>query len=1064
MIPRFSQLALELTADHFDTRTFQRGVKYAAENRVQLVKQTWPAVAKVRGTHSYVVTVNYNEERGQLWSECSCPVQYACKHAAATALQIFEMLEGDARSNRDQYRAEAASEWLTDIGRYTADSESQRNTKKNNKAQKRVAYVLSGELSDATLELYSTTLLKRGGLGKATLIRRRSYEARDMPSWLSREELRLSISCRAYGERSFYESGMDASKLGEALLQELAGSGMLFWEEVTSVPLAWGPAREESISWQASEHEPDEHYLSVSSGLVMIPGEPSLYVDATTSTIGLLDINVPTKLAARLFEGPPVPTAMLPTAKASLRSLLRSKESEQHPEEQVPASQVMQPGLFVSLEAGAVNIKARAMYGAQRYEMAVWHDASEGEVARDMVAEGRCDSRWTQLMREVPFDAIYRNKEEHAKGVAALLKQIAHEVMPVLMSEGWHCEFAKDVPAKLPLIDAEFVEELQPVSEGHDWFSLGLGVSIGGKTVPLLPILLQAIKKGKIDLGTSPFSAHKDVGVNLELEDGTLVYVSSDRLKRWLRPLIELNLRGLDKKNKLVLPGISALDLAGDLPERYLDSAALQAVRKRLEALVDLKPKNPPKSFTGTLRDYQRQGLAWLHFLHADGYGGLLADDMGLGKTVQLLAFLDGLRTGRKLGKAAPALVVAPRSVVGNWHSEAQRFTPKLGSTVHLGSGRGKELAAILKTPVIITSYQTLLRDIELFMEVPWTTIIFDEAQALKNPATKLRRAVTRLKAKSRFCVTGTPVENHLGELWSQVDLAMPGILGNKNTFSVVFRKPIEKQGDSRALELMRQRIRPFMLRRTKGEVDLDLPEKTEIIERVTLDTEQRDLYESLRLIMDTKVREALKERGVSGSSLIILDALTRLRQCCCDPRLVKTPEARKVKTSAKLERLMDMLEQLADAGRCTLVFSQFTSMLTIIEKRCKEAGIGYVKLTGQTRKREEVIDTFQAGGVPVFLISLKAGGVGLNLTQADTVIHYDPWWNPAAETQATDRAHRIGQTKNVMVYKLVTEATVEEQILVMQKQKQKLTDSALKEGGLTHFGADDLRALFQSL
>ncbi len=296
------------------------------------------------------------------------------------------------------------------------------------------------------------------------------------------------------------------------------------------------------------------------------------------------------------------------------------------------------------------------------------------------------------------------------------------------------------------------------------------------------------------------------------------------------------------------------------------------------------------------------------------------------------------------------------------------------------------------------------------------------------------------------------------------MELAMPGILGNRNTFSVAFRKPIEKYGDSRALELMRGRIRPFMLRRTKADVDIDLPEKTEIVERVPLGTAQRDLYESLRLILDKKVREALEARGVSGSSLVILDALTRLRQCCCDPRLVKTPEASKVKSSAKLDRLMGMLEELRDSGRRTLVFSQFTTMLSMIEDACKASGIEYVKLTGQTTKRDEVVERFQRGDVPVFLISLKAGGVGLNLTKADTVIHYDPWWNPAAEQQATDRAHRIGQTKNVMVYKLVAEATLEEQILVMQQKKQTLTDSALKDGGLTHLGADDLRTLFQSL
>ncbi len=1061
MIPRFSQVALELTAEHFDEGTFRRGVKYAAENRVKLVKPTWPAVAKVRGRESYVVTVNYSEDRGHMWSECSCPVHYGCKHAAATALQIFQLLEGDMRANRERFRAEAVGEWLSAIGRKTAEP----LTSEMSAPTKRVAYILSGELSEATLELYATNVLKRGGFGKPTPIRRRSYEARDMPTWLSREELRLTISCRAYAERSFYESGMDAGRLGASLLKELAGTGMLFWEDVSGLPLCWGPERNAGISWQELAGEAEEHRLRLDDDLMMITGDVLLYVDRTTHTIGPLDIGVDPSLIPSLFEGPPVPTVMLPTAEASLRSLVRLGDSEVQQE-----LEEVQPAILVSLGGNGIEITSRALYSNGSHELGEWNDLTgngrekETLTTRDMVAEGRHAERWKGLLQEANLQLNYLDNEEYQRVGPQVLEKLAHEILPRLVLEGWHCEFEEGVPAALPVLDAEFVEELKPVGEGNDWFSLGLGVSIGGKTVPLLPLLLQALRAGKIDLNTSTFDAKKGLGINLELGDGTLIHVSGERLQRWVRPLVELNLRGLNTEAQLVMPGITAIDLAGDAPERYLDGKALQAVRKRIAALLDLQPMKPAKSFVGELRKYQCRGLAWLRFLHDDGYGGLLADDMGLGKTVQLLAFLEGLRTGRKLSAKAPALVVAPRSVVGNWHAEAARFTPKLRSKVHLGADRGKDAAGLCSVPLLVTSYQTLLRDIELFLEVPFTTVIFDEAQALKNPDTKLRRAAARLKAKSRFCVTGTPVENHLGELWSQMDLAMPGILGNRSAFAVAFRKPIEKYGDSRALTLMRQRIRPFMLRRTKGDVDIDLPEKTEIVERVRLGTAQRDLYESLRLILDKKVRDALAERGVSGSSLILLDALTRLRQCCCDARLVKTPEAKKVKSSAKLERLMTMLEELCDAGRCTLVFSQFTSMLSIIEDACKAVGIRYVKLTGQTTKREAVIEKFQSGTVPVFLISLKAGGVGLNLTQADTVIHYDPWWNPAAENQATDRAHRIGQTKNVMVYKLVAEATLEEQILVLQRQKQKLTDSALKEGGLTHLGAEDLRALFQSL
>jgi SNF2 family DNA or RNA helicase len=494
----------------------------------------------------------------------------------------------------------------------------------------------------------------------------------------------------------------------------------------------------------------------------------------------------------------------------------------------------------------------------------------------------------------------------------------------------------------------------------------------------------------------------------------------------------------------------------------------LGPARESLAGLLELAPRHEAASFAGRLRPYQRTGLAWLHGLHEARLGGLLADEMGLGKTVQVLAFLEGLRGEGQLGApgaaSSPALVIAPRSLVGNWEREAARFAPALATRVHLGAGRAEDAAGLRGVPLVITSYQTLLRDAEAFAQVAWTTIVFDEAQALKNPDTQVRRVAATLRAQSRFGITGTPLENHLGELWSELDLAMPGIVGRRRSFDAFFRRPVEKHGKTEPLELLRQRIRPFLLRRTKETVELDLPPRTEIVETVELDTPQRDLYETLRLRLDTKVRAALAAKGIAGASMLILDALLKLRQCCCDPRLVRLAEARKVPGSAKLERLVDMLVELADSGRTTLVFSQFTGMLALIESACAQAGVPTLKLTGQTRDRDDAVRRFQAGEVPVFLVSLKAGGVGLNLTRADTVIHYDPWWNPAAEAQAVARAHRIGQERPVMVYKLVARGTLEEAICKMQEEKRVLTDAALRDGGLTHLAPADLETLYRSI
>jgi superfamily II DNA or RNA helicase len=1056
----FSINTCQRVAESFDHMTFQRGLAYAKEGRVNLVDaDRWPVVARVQGSSGYIVTLHYEGGR-YLEGECSCPVGVDCKHAVATALVVFQREQEEDEDYRATRKEKAVGSWLAGLGQAPEERESPAPS------NKLVAYVLEESDNKTLLSFHRTSRLKRGGLARSSHMTNVGDPTRRMPAWVSSEDIRRMSAVQAISRAEIYDSRFDITSLGESLFQELSEAGLLFWDEVQTRALQWGPERSERLSWQECEEDPGEFRLGLGPDLVVLPALRTLYVDHTTRSIGPLDLGIPFHVVERLIAGPSVPESMLAVAEQSLRSLrCLDPEELQLDRANAPIPVPMRPRLRISLETSSrfgdmLDVAWEAVYGEHSFPLGEWGRLGGNAPLRNMSEEGRFSNQARLLTESSEVDfAGAQGKSE----VAHAAQHLALQIIPELVSQGWLCELSDDFPAETPVMDAEWIEELKPVSDGHGWFELGLDVQVNGRRVPLLPLLLQAIASGEINLEREP-RRERPVGINLKLPDGSLVHVGHERLQRWLRPLIELRLRGLDKEDKLVMPGVTAVELAEAMPGRFSQSKALGELRERLEALVDLKPKQEGKGFVGELRAYQRQGLGWLRFLHEGGFGGVLADDMGLGKTVQLLAFFEGLRAARKLESSSPFLVVAPRSVVGNWHLEAQRFTPQLRSQVHLGPQRATTAEALRGSQVVITSYQTLLRDIELFLEVSWTSIVFDEAQAIKNPQTKLRRALCRLEAESRFCVTGTPIENHLGELWSQVDMVMPGVLGSASTFHTVFRRPIERQGDSRALDLLRQRIRPFLLRRSKSEVDVDLPEKSEIIERIPLDTAQRDLYESLRLTLDKEVRAALKSRGVEGASLIILDALLRLRQCCCDPRLVKIPEARKAKRSAKLDRLMGMLSELEDEGRFTLVFSQFTTMLSLIEEECKKSDIPYVKLTGQTRDREKVIRQFQDGQAPVFLISLKAGGVGLNLTRADTVIHYDPWWNPAAEKQATDRAHRIGQTKNVMVYKLVAEGTLEERICVMQKEKQQLTDSALREGGLTHFGADDLRALFQSL
>jgi SNF2 family DNA or RNA helicase len=358
------------------------------------------------------------------------------------------------------------------------------------------------------------------------------------------------------------------------------------------------------------------------------------------------------------------------------------------------------------------------------------------------------------------------------------------------------------------------------------------------------------------------------------------------------------------------------------------------------------------------------------------------------------------------------------------------------------------------------------VRDADALAAVDWHAVVLDEAQAIKNPAAKATQMACRLKARHRLCLTGTPVENHLGEAWSQFAFLMPGLLGDTKLFNRVFRTPIEKRGDAERRMLLARRVKPFILRRTKSEVEADLPPKSEIVRRIDLAGDQRDLYETLRLAMHDRVRREIAAKGLARSHILILDALLKLRQASCDPRLVKLDKAKRVKSSAKLEHLMEMLPGLVEEGRRVLLFSQFTSMLALIKEELAKDGIEYVELTGDTVDRATPVQRFQTGEVPLFLISLKAGGVGLNLTAADTVIHYDPWWNPAVEDQATDRAHRIGQDKPVFVYKLIAAGTVEERMLDLQERKRGIADALFdpEQAGKAGFEEGDLDLLFRPL
>ena len=440
-----------------------------------------------------------------------------------------------------------------------------------------------------------------------------------------------------------------------------------------------------------------------------------------------------------------------------------------------------------------------------------------------------------------------------------------------------------------------------------------------------------------------------------------------------------------------------------------------------------------PKGLNADLRSYQMEGVKWMYRLYEAELGGILADDMGLGKTIQVLAYLLAIKEHNN--HPLSALIVVPTSLLVNWQEECGKFTPGLNFNVFHSKDKDEKLWS--QVDVVITTYGMVQRHAALFKNHAFTHIILDEAQMIKNFQSQKTTALKSLQAKQKICLSGTPMENHLGELWSLMDFAVPYLLGNRAEFRKLYQQPIEKYANEEAHQSLLARISPFILRRSKQQVLSNLPLKTKMVQKINLDKEQLELYETVRGVLADRVQAALAEKGLLKSRWVILDALLKLRQICCDTALLPVQwNPNSVYSSAKLDYLLTMLHHLQDEGRSVLVFSQFTKMLHLIEQRLQKEGIAYQTLTGKTQNRHELVKRFQNGEVSVFLISLKAGGLGLNLTKADTVIHFEPWWNPAVSAQATDRVYRIGQEQPVFEYHLIAASTLEEWMLQLQDKK----------------------------
>jgi len=1095
--------------DLFDQATLARGVGYATQGRavvhdVSRSKGEIRVTGRCRGTRFYDVTFWMEPGTREFASACSCPLGGDCKHVVALLLAFMEAGGGfhsaiiaPATPAADSQMAHRKTrEWLDSLSPAASSPE-------ETDSAYRVVYMLH-EGPPLRLALGRCRPLKRGGFSKPSKYRVETY---DFPEYNTRKPLmaaedvlplRLFMALTQHVYSRVNEVDIKGAG-GVLLLEQALATGRLFAmkpKEDTLPDAPLSPAEPLVLAWKWVRDANNRQQLmpDLSAEQTLLSLWPSFCLDRTTGSLAKVSTDLSEAMFLKLLAAPPVEDADALLVQARLQQVAHCPAPET-PEvleaENPQARLVLAMGRFrYQALSGLYDEKALAdlffdypegptVGGAETPDSPILCQWEGKMIRRNLEAEAVV---WHLLQtfglegfrKRLPGHVRLASPPNAGECLLPLRQDAAHwlpllsEGIPALEAAGVAVTFADDFPFHLTQADDWFVAlEEEP---GSDWFDLDLGVMVEGQRVSLVSPLVRLFRATP-DLLQKVQSLPDAQTWPVAIDEKRILPIPVARLKAWLVPLLEFLENDRPRVSRY---HAAALEGLADAATQWIGAEEIRTLGQRLANFSGMTTVPPAEGFRAELRSYQQSGLDWLQFLREFGVSGILADDMGLGKTVQALAHL---HLEKVSGRAdLPCLIIAPTSLMPNWRNEAAKFTPSLKVLTLHGPDRFDHFGEIQEADLILTTYPLLVRDRETLLAQKYHLLVLDEAQFIKNPKAQSHQVSRRLMARHRLSLTGTPLENHLGELWAQFDFLMPGFLGSEKRFGQCFRAPIEKLGDGQTRTLLAERVKPFLLRRTKEAVLQELPPRTEMIRWVELEGGQRDLYESLRVSFDKKLREVLAEQGVAKSQIMILDALLKLRQTCCDPRLVKLPTAVKlgkkgIESSAKLTTLMALVEELLDEGRKILLFSQFTSMLDLIEIELKRLNVAFVRISGDTRDRETPVRDFQEGRVPLFLISLKAGGTGLNLTAADTVIHYDPWWNPAVEEQATARAHRIGQEKPVFVYKLMTEGTVEEKILALQDRKRGLSDQLLKGdadkagGKAGHLlTAEDLNVLFQPL
>ncbi len=1005
----------------------------------------------------YEVMLDLDEE--EISAVCTCPVRKFCKHAGALAIEAMKQNgELSVAANED------VEKWLSSMKQPQLDT---------NESTDVIVYLLEtsefNRFNGVSISVLRTRELASGAYSKSIRhVHLSEYELRQ-PS-LSQEERHLLADIIASKHALDYHEDF-------ALIERIVNTNRCFWQKVGDAPLALGRICSANFKW----HKKQKNVFKLITELNIPKAEilytqPPCYIDSETNQIGRIEFPLETDRAISLMKMPTVSSQQLAWILPQLKSYLAEKFTEVGLPEDDLNHAVFEPVIHLHLQSPHYypeNAIAILTFFYNEIEInpresGATVTTSEKVLSRNLWFENESIERLHKMgFKTMPSNEFngYGSNEYRLSLSKTQWPSMLHAGIPDLKQLGWQVSINQNFYYSITRAE-NFNAEIEEQNNG--FFTLSVEVEINGKKQALLPILQSAISQLPKEELLNP-TLNDESDIYIDRGKGEFLSLPLATVKPLINQFVELFLpNSLNKAGKLPVSKLLGHHTLDVLEKNNINNSGGEDLRRfshNLRNFGGIEPVKCPETIHADLRDYQQAGLNWLQFLREYNLSGILADDMGLGKTLQAIA---NVAIEKKEGRLThPALIIAPTSVIFNWQNEIEKFCPDLKHIVVHGEKRADYFDDFQDYEVVITSYALIVRDLRYYVDQFFHYLILDEAQYIKNPKTKLYDALTSLNATHKLCMTGTPMENHLGELWSQFNFILPSFLGNKSQFTKLFRTPIEKQKSQERQQVLNHRIKPFVLRRTKDKIAKELPAKTEIIQTVRLEGKQAALYENVRLSMDDKLRSIIQSKGLMRSQIEILDAMLKLRQVCCHPQLLSLPSARNVKESAKLNHLIEIIPELVSEGRRILLFSQFTSMLAIIEPELKKIGIDYVKLTGNTKNRQKVINTFKEGKAPVFLISLKAGGTGLNLTEADVVIHYDPWWNPAVENQATDRVHRIGQDKPVFVYKLVVEGSIEQKIVDLQAHKSALANAVLsdelseKSVGLD---ANTLTTLFQPL